>query len=325
MIRLYDLADLLQANKELTAVPGRSDDPTALTVRPVEPIEPFKLLFQDTIAVETWRDNGGSVGAVHCVGTRLVIVQSHDAHRQIRRMLQSLRTQPPPPPGGPAPELVDWHEGLGRWVPHDADVEEMAVSARVNRLRLDQVPFEQAIDALGRSAGVKLVLRREVLQGQGTPLAAPVTLELHDVTLADALDKLLRAVPAGPRLGYTPEAGVVTVSTKAETDKVTYSRVYNMRDWYPRHGPDADRAYDALRTAVMESVDPESWKDNGGASGHLREFGGLLAVIQTWENHQKVRSLLTALRAGRGLPTTQPAGSAATRPTRVFVPPEVER
>src|SRR4051794_3105460 len=85
VIRLYDLADLLRAKGDLTTVPGRSDYPSPLTVRPVEPIEPFKSLFQDTIAVETWRENGGSFGVIHCVGTRLVIVQSHDAHRQIRR------------------------------------------------------------------------------------------------------------------------------------------------------------------------------------------------------------------------------------------------
>jgi type II secretory pathway component GspD/PulD (secretin) len=52
---------------------------------------------------------------------------------------------------------------------------------------------------------------------------------------------------------------------------------------------------DALIKLIEETVDAPSWRDNGGAVGMIREFGGMLVVTQTAENHRKIKDLLNQL------------------------------
>ena len=51
---------------------------------------------------------------------------------------------------------------------------------------------------------------------------------------------------------------------------------------------------------LEETVSADSWKDNGGTIGSLRELSGQLVVTQLPENHQKIQDVLDALRAHRG-------------------------
>ena len=56
---------------------------------------------------------------------------------------------------------------------------------------------------------------------------------------------------------------------------------------------------DMLIRLVQECVDSESWRDNGGQVGTIREFGGLLVVNQLPENQRQVERVLANLRKMR--------------------------
>jgi hypothetical protein len=56
------------------------------------------------------------------------------------------------------------------------------------------------------------------------------------------------------------------------------------------------RWVDRLMRHLTEVVSPDSWRDNGGSTGQIRELGGLLLVTQSWDNHRRVRELLDELR-----------------------------
>ena len=55
-------------------------------------------------------------------------------------------------------------------------------------------------------------------------------------------------------------------------------------------------AGDEIRSLMQETVDPESWRDNGGSVGAMRELDGQLIVSQTATNHEQIVHLLAQLR-----------------------------
>lgn len=90
-----------------------------------------------------------------------------------------------------------------------------------------------------------------------------------------------------------------------ESGVATEIIVYNVRDIIeaaiavsdPRDPLTHQEVVDQLAKTVTDLVDPESWRDNGGNVGAIRELMGLLIVTQTPENQKKVKDTLTALRA----------------------------
>ena len=61
---------------------------------------------------------------------------------------------------------------------------------------------------------------------------------------------------------------------------------------------------DSITKLIEDTVATESWKDNGGTSGSLRELSGQLVVQQTGENHGKIVKLLEQLRETRAIQVT---------------------
>ena len=51
-------------------------------------------LIQDTVAPQSWRDNGGSIGTIQEINGQLVVTQNSAAHRQLSGLLDKLREVP---------------------------------------------------------------------------------------------------------------------------------------------------------------------------------------------------------------------------------------
>ena len=47
---------------------------------------------------------------------------------------------------------------------------------------------------------------------------------------------------------------------------------------------------------IEDTVAPDSWKDNGGTIGSIRELSGVVIVTQSAENHKMIASILSQLR-----------------------------
>lgn len=79
---------------------------------------------------------------------------------------------------------------------------------------------------------------------------------------------------------------------------------------------------DLLTRLIEEAIDPDTWRDNGGQTGALREAGGVLFINQTPANHDRVRRLLYNLRRLReAIDRHDPPG---VRPVDLFAPIPVE-
>lgn len=68
---------------------------------------------------------------------------------------------------------------------------------------------------------------------------------------------------------------------------------------------------------VRETVDPDSWRDNGGAVGSIRTLRGVLIVTQSAENHRQIASLFEQLRETRARHVTVQARWVALSPANV--------
>ena len=72
-IRAYDVRDILASEAKM---------------------EDLKKLIVETVATHSWRESGGSVGAILPTRNKLIVTQTPMNHRQIRAVLQMLREDP---------------------------------------------------------------------------------------------------------------------------------------------------------------------------------------------------------------------------------------
>jgi general secretion pathway protein D len=61
---------------------------------------------------------------------------------------------------------------------------------------------------------------------------------------------------------------------------------------------------DAIVKLIQETVDPNSWRDNGGQVGAIKELSGQLIVTQTPDNQRSLINLLEQLRETRAIQVT---------------------
>ena len=71
-----------------------------------------------------------------------------------------------------------------------------------------------------------------------------------------------------------------------------------------QQGPTREELVESINKLIEDTVATDSWKDNGGSVGALRELQGQLIVTQTPENHRQLVNLLEQLRETRAIQVT---------------------
>jgi hypothetical protein len=104
LTRVYDLRDLMMnvgdypfagkigapAGREVMVVGDQGAKPATQPSR-AERVDQLIKLILDTVNIDTWRDNGGTIGAIREISGLLVVTQTADAHKQIETLLGQLR------------------------------------------------------------------------------------------------------------------------------------------------------------------------------------------------------------------------------------------
>ena len=185
------------------------------------------------------------------------------------------------------------------------------------RLVAKQMPFEKVVNYLADVTGENFYVDWRQLEAAGLDVNSPVSVNLQNVSALVVLKASLDNLGGGNiRVGYCIVDGIVHISTADDLVRYTVTRIYNVRDlieaevaWHsksPNHRLNPDEAEEWLIHLVQETIDPTTWRDNGGTIGGIRGFDGRLIVTQTAENQQTVIELLSGLRRSKGpWPTTQ--------------------
>lgn len=211
---------------------------------------------------------------------------------------------------------------------------------RLPEINLNNVAFSDAVDFLRDVSQANFYVEWRTLEGAGIAKDTLVTVRLRDVKLSKVLDTILRDVGGAVALGYTIDEGVITISTEEQLASNVITRVYDIRDLIINipdfgeapdfnlqagggsgggggqqlfsgggggeddEGPTRTELVDQIIQLIQDTIASDSWKDNGGAVGSLRELQGQLIVTQTPENQRQLVRLLEQLRETRAIQVT---------------------
>lgn len=190
-------------------------------------------------------------------------------------------------------------------------------------VQLDKsAPLEQVISDLARQYHQSIVVHWDMIERMGVKRTLPIRVRIEGVPFPEALESVLavanQTLPNPDRqLGSALRENVYVVSSKEELIFGGVLRIYDIRDlprsWLgtavstspttqPENADDLTWNEWVVRlvTFIERVIDPETWKDNGGWVGSSHEIAGLLVIVQTPENHERIARLLEELRTGRG-------------------------
>jgi hypothetical protein len=276
-------------------------------------------LVSDTVAPDSWRDAGGIIGSIAFKGEQMWVIQTPANHEEIESLLEDL-------------DSYKRNEHRRRMI-EERDLRIFAISTDIDKLTarcrsagirvpprldlaMDQVlpdvqflgtPLFACLDSLREASGQIIDVHWKTLHEARIDGRTPVTLTLRHQTLAEALAALigaatpLKASDPPVRLQFAAEDNVITVSTEEDFNRQTVTRVYDIRDLVLRQRMARQEAVDAVMHAIVTTIDPESWRDNGGMVGSLRDFQGQLIVTQTERGHARIKALLDGWRNARRL------------------------
>ena len=271
--------------------------------------EELGSLIVHTVRVDDWWDNGGRLGGLQVIGGRLWVCQTQEGHAAVRTILAALRATE----ATSAPDEAEAN-------PH-ANLEQ-----RIPELNLESATLESAIESIRQSTRANIIVYWNDLAAAGVHRDAPVKLHLWDVTLDGALGAVL-AVSGGspPGMRAVQDGMIVIAAPERLRDGSNAVHVYDVRDLVesyreeshpslqsvqsrgPQTAQRADAAGDVptfqetmdnITRLIEDLVDTDSWKDNGGSIGTIRELGGRLVIGQTPAAHRQIAALLDTLRAG---------------------------
>lgn len=207
----------------------------------------------------------------------------------------------------------------------------------IDHLQFDRQPLASALRKLSEKSGVGIVLDSERMEQSDLETDPPVNLVLDHVTFSEALRMTLHSVHSDNSiaLDFSLERGNVLVSTADEIQRHPMLRIYRIDDIVdailktnlpdPReaisvHQPQnlfaggslgpvvRQDAVDCVVKLIEDSVCTDSWQDNGGISGKIRDLNGRLIIVQTWRAHQDIARLFRQIHGAAQ--TTPPAAGA---------------
>ncbi len=193
-------------------------------------------------------------------------------------------------------------------------------------LNVHEQPWKKVLQDLCAAHDVNLFVNSRALQTAGIAEDTAISHNLHRVSLDKAVATILSSVDE--RLVTQFDGNVLTITTGDDLEKAEHllTKVYDVRDLLiPRDStktslrlgdraselgvPDAPLSPEVLRSHIIETLEnaitstvaPNSWTNNGGTGGSIKEFQGHLLITQTAKNHEQIANLLLVLRRANEL------------------------
>lgn len=212
-------------------------------------------------------------------------------------------------------QLANGIKSSAKPVPEQDAIVLAKLEKKLPEVKFDAVPFKDVVEFLRDVSDVNIFVNWRAINAGGITREQPVTARLRDVKISKALQILLRDLGDDKtKLGYTLDEGVITISTADDLASNVVTNVYDIRDLLVNvsGGPPRGQSPNAASTAkqqlideiiklIQETVAHESWKDNGGKVGSIREMAGQLIVTQTPETQRSLGNLIAQLRETRAI------------------------
>ena len=164
------------------------------------------------------------------------------------------------------------------------------------------------VDFLRDVTGANIFINWRALELAGIEKETKISVHFKDVKFEKALATIIEIAGAGKaKLGSEVDEGVITVTTAEDLQQHTIvTKTYDIRDLLhgkalvgkmqqsPAEMP--RERVELVMKLVTGTIDSESWRDNGGKIGVLKEIHGQLIVTQTEDNQKAIENLLELTR-----------------------------
>ncbi|MBC8870598.1 MAG: hypothetical protein H8E44_14340 [Planctomycetes bacterium] len=256
-------------------------------------------LIRCTIAPQCWAWVGGP-GELRVIPGALVVIQTPDIHDEIQCLLS---------------QLDSWQESSDPVCPvylSSGDRERTAFIEKLKQtvdVEFHETSLGDVCRHLSDKHDIPIVIDRRDLADLGLTLDAPITVDLKDVPLDTALQKMLGSLD----LGYWLLDGGVIEIIQSSHGHEFLTRSYFVGDLI---GPRGDGAGHDLIGTLTDLVEPQGWDFVGGASSIDLVDGQLLFVCAERHLHEEVKQFLSGLRDVSHPATSRADGLGRVQATR---------
>ena len=160
--------------------------------------------------------------------------------------------------------------------------------------------FADAIGSLRATDGVHVQVMWTALELEGVDPETPVDLDLPaGMTIGRALDLMLNAAHGGfAELAVVADGPVLVVTTLDHADALSSTlEMYDLRPLVDLQDGDRAQLVADLMDLIVDVVDSDGWRSNGGTLASMAELDGVLAVHAPRRTQVEVRRLLDKLAA----------------------------
>jgi hypothetical protein len=183
---------------------------------------------------------------------------------------------------------------------------------RFQYLSIRDLTLEQTVEMIRKASHVNILIETWRLEAAGFDPKRTIRLYLEDVTWDAAFRAMLSAygrdIPIA--LGERSDGQILVISTPDGVSN-TLTRIYDVRQiveyvqsasvgrplgpQLPEELLTRQEMVERVMTMLEEAIDPDSWRDNGGSEGGMRELAWRLIITQTPANHKRIEKYLKDL------------------------------
>ena len=157
-----------------------------------------------------------------------------------------------------APPIVatPWSDAHSDWIfPEPSEQLKALIGKPIEQVELDDVPFDQAIDALQKASGVPLLVKWKALDDAMVSRRSPVSLHTRGMPLSSVLGTLFAHPVNGVFLDFAVMDGFVEITTKDDIDTTVMTRFYDVRDFILQGAPqDREEVLHYLTQFIFDTV-----------------------------------------------------------------------
>ena len=211
-----------------------------------------------------------------------------------------------------------------------------AMKIVVENAEFDEMPLEEFVEWLERLTKANVVVRWKVLESAGIAKDRPLTLKQKNIPLGKLLPLAFEALTSGlegVEMAAKAHGNVLLITTRADLNSKLVTRTYDIEalrvvvpDFHGNRAnidavgqggrqqggavqsgggggsnPNIDAETQRLIDVITSTIDPPSWKVNGG-KGTITVFKNNMIIRNSEEAHDAIESLL-GLGATGGKPT----------------------
>lgn len=236
----------------------------------------FQAAVRSTIDPKNWKETGGK-GSMAWGPHGLTVINNQSVQNQMKQLTWYL-TQ--------GQKILGPNSTVFPLDPTAGGSRAASTLESQAALEFVELPLRDVRDFLQTVHDILIPIDENSLNEAGVSPDSPVTYQVANVSLQQALDDIL--VPL--ELDYVLQHEVLIITTKEKANELLKTRIYNVKELF---GKKINPTF--LTKYLTAKVSPDSWSKSGGKAA-LANFSNYLLVYQSQRAHREILKHLEKLK-----------------------------